>query len=73
MKLQAPLEFAEAVPSQVVPSYSTTTLLAAAVPVTVSVLALVMPSPVTALSGENEATVGAAIEVDAEPCCQTRT
>ena len=45
VKLQAPLEFAEAVPSQAAPSYSTTTLFAAAVPVTVRVLTLVIRRP----------------------------
>ena len=35
-------------------------LLAVAVPARVSVVALVMPSPTTPLSGENEAMVGAA-------------
>ena len=42
VRLQAPLAFTVAVPSWVVPSNTFTVLLAAAVPVSVSVLSLVM-------------------------------
>ena len=58
-KLQAPLPLAVAVPIWVAPSNTSTVLPAAAVPVRVRWLALVMPSPDVPLSGENEATVGA--------------
>src|ERR1035437_8921565 len=58
-KLQAPLAFAVAVPSLVLPSNTLTVLLASAVPLSVSTVALVMPSPTTPLSGENEVMVGA--------------
>ena len=58
-KLQAPLPFATALPSSVAPSKTLTVALASAVPVSVSVLSLVMPSPTVPLSVENEAMVGA--------------
>src|ERR1700749_956255 len=58
--VHAPLLFAVAVPSLVVPSYTVTVLLAAAVPVSVRVVSLVMWSPTTPLSVETEAVVGAA-------------
>src|ERR1017187_619189 len=64
-KLQAPLPLAVALPSSVAPSYTFTALLATAVPVSVRTFALVMPSPTTPLSGENEAMVGAAGPVEA--------
>src|ERR1035437_3077072 len=60
VKLQAPLPLAVALPSSVAPSYTFTVLLATAAPVSVRTFALVMPSPTTPLSGENEAMVGAA-------------
>ena len=46
-------------PSSVAPSYTFTVLLASAVPVSVSVLSLVMPSPAVPLSVENAAIAGA--------------
>ena len=46
-------------PSSVAPSYTFTVLLASAVPVRVSVLSLVMPSPTVPLSVENAAIAGA--------------
>src|ERR1035441_3481058 len=58
VKLQAPVPLAVALPSSVAPSYTFTVLLATAVPVSVKTFALVMPSPTTPLSGENEAMVG---------------
>src|SRR5260221_10022952 len=58
VKLQAPVPFAVALPSSVAPSNTLTVALASAVPVSVRTLALVMPSPVTPVSGENEAIVG---------------
>ena len=45
LKLQVPLAFAVAVPSLIVPPNSATLLLAAAVPLRVNDVALVMPSP----------------------------
>src|SRR5262245_15334807 len=60
MKLQAPLPFVVAVPIWVVPSNTVTVLLTAAVPLSVSVLSLVTPSPTAPLSLENEVMVGAA-------------
>src|ERR1035437_5079303 len=59
VKLQAPLPFTVAVPSLVVPSNTATVLLASAAPVSVSVLTLVMWSPTTPLSGENDVMAGA--------------
>ena len=53
------LPFAVVVPIWFVPSKTCTVLLAAAVPVSVSVLSLVIPSPTVPLSVENEAIVGA--------------
>src|ERR1700722_10569796 len=58
--VHAPVPSAVAVPSSVVPSNTFTVLFATAVPFRVSVLALVMPSPTTPLSGENEVIFGAA-------------
>ena len=46
-------------PSSVAPSYTFTVLLASAVPVSVSVLSAVMPSPTVPVSFENEAIAGA--------------
>ena len=60
VKLQAPLPFAVTVPSCVVPSYTLTVLFAAALPVNVSVLSFVIPSPATPLSTEIGPIVGAA-------------
>src|ERR1019366_6955194 len=51
--------FVVAVPSLVVSSNTVTALLAAAVPVRDSVVALVMPSPTVPLSGENDVMAGA--------------
>src|SRR5262249_61140916 len=59
VRLQAPLASAVAAPTCVEPSNTFTVLLAAAVPLSVSVLSLVMWSPTTPLSLENEAIVGA--------------
>jgi len=59
VKLHAPLPFAVAVPSCVVPSYTFTVLLAVAVPASVSVLSFVMASPAVPLSDENEVMIGA--------------
>ena len=59
VRLQLPLASAVAVPTCFEPSNTVTVLLAAAVPVSVSVLSLVMWSPVTPLSLENEAIMGA--------------
>src|ERR1035437_9435513 len=59
VKLQAPLPFTVAVPSLVVPSNTATVLLASAAPVSVSVLTLVIWSPTTPLSGENDVMAGA--------------
>ena len=50
---------AAVLPSSVEPSKTLTVLLATAVPVSVSVSSLVMPSPTVPLSGENEVMVGA--------------
>src|ERR1035438_9476769 len=60
VKFQAPLPLAVTLPSSFTPSYTFTVLFATAVPVSVKTFALVMPSPTTPLSGENEAMVGAA-------------
>ena len=46
-------------PSKVAPSYTFTVLLASAVPVSVRVLSLVMPSPTVPVSVENAAIAGA--------------
>src|SRR5262245_60652054 len=51
-RLHAPLALALAVPIWAVPSNTLTRLLASAVPVSVSTVALVVPSPTVALSGE---------------------
>ena len=59
VKPQAPLPFAVAVPIWFVPSNTVTVLFAGAVPVRVRVLSLVIPSPMTLLSVENEPIVGA--------------
>src|SRR5258708_28524505 len=59
VKLQAPVPLAVALPSSVAPSNTLTVALASAVPVSVSVLSLVMPSPIVPLSVENEAMLGA--------------
>src|ERR1019366_7288206 len=56
---QAPLALAVAVPIWMAPSNTCTVLPAAAVPVRVTWLTLVMPSPVTPLSGENDVIAGA--------------
>ena len=61
VRLQAPLEFAAAVPTWVEPSNTFTVLLAAAVPVSVSVLSLVIPSPTAPLSAEKETMAGVAV------------
>ena len=58
-KLQAPLAFAVAVPSVVLPSNTVTVLLASAAPVSVKTFTLVMPSPTVPLSSENEVMAGA--------------
>src|SRR5215510_3972238 len=60
VKVHAPLLFAVVVPIWVPPSNILIALLATAVPVSVGVLSLVMPSPTTPLSVENELIVGAA-------------
>src|SRR5579872_923849 len=57
-KLQAPLPSVVVVPSSVAPSKILIVVLASAVPVSVSALSLVMPSPTVPLSIENEAMVG---------------
>src|SRR5262249_22826733 len=57
--LHAPVLLAVVEPICVVPSNSFTVLFAAAVPVKVSVLSLVMPSPATPLSLENDTIAGA--------------
>ena len=72
VSVHAPLESAVAVPTCVEPSNTFTVLLAAAVPLNVGVWSLVMWSPATPLSVENEAEiVGAAMvttaAVDAAP------
>ena len=54
----APPPSAVAVPIWVAPSNTSTVMPAVAIPVRVTWLTLVMPSPVVPLSGENEATVG---------------
>ena len=59
VSVHAPLESAVAVPTCVEPSNTFTVLLAAAVPVSVGVRSLVIWSPTTPLSVENEAIVGA--------------
>src|SRR5262249_47812436 len=59
-KLQAPLAFTEAWPTDVVPSNTLTVLLASPVPVNVIDVAVVWPSPMGAVSGENKAMTGAA-------------
>src|SRR6185437_15566218 len=59
MKLHVPLAAAVAVPRTVAPSNNLIVLLASAVPVNVRVLSLVMWSPTTPLSVENEAMAGA--------------
>src|SRR3954468_2866702 len=56
---QAPLPLAVTVPIWLTPSHTCTVLPAAAVPVSTSVLSLVIPSPTTPLSVENVAIVGA--------------
>src|SRR5262249_50828170 len=53
-----PLPFAVVVPSSVAPSYSLIVVLASAVPLSVSVLSLVMPSPTVPLSVENDEMTG---------------
>src|SRR4029077_19568855 len=58
-KFHAPLAFAVAVPSSVVPSETFTVLFATAVPVSVRIAGSVMPSPTTPVSGENEVITGA--------------
>src|SRR6516165_6116617 len=58
-KLQAPLAFTEAWPTDVVPSNTLTVLLASPVPVNVIEVAVVW-SPTGDVSGENEAMTGAA-------------
>ena len=55
---QAPLPSAVAVPSNVPPSKTWTELSASAVPVSVSVLSAVTPSPTVPVSAENESMVG---------------
>ena len=78
-KLQAPLAFTEAWPTDVVPSNTLTVLLASPVPVNVIEVAVVWPSPTGAVSEENEAMTGAAVGVGgggggAEPvACTTDT
>ena len=57
-KLHAPFASAVVVPSNVDPSYTLIVLLATAVPLRVRTVALVMPSPSVALSGEYDVTVG---------------
>src|SRR5690348_11278469 len=57
--VQAPVLLAVALPSSGTPSKTLTVLLASAVPVSVRVLSLVMLSPTTPLSVENEAMLGA--------------
>lgn len=59
MKLQAPVLLAVAVPIWVAPSNTLMVAFAAALPVNVSVLSLVMPSPATPLSFEIFVMVGA--------------
>src|SRR5712664_2990727 len=59
VKFHAPLLLAVAVPTCAVPSNTFTVLFAAAVPVRVRVLSLVIPSPATPLSLENDAMTGA--------------
>src|SRR2546421_182661 len=56
---QALLPLAVAVPIWMAPSNTCTVLPAAAVPLSVRILSLVMPSPARPLSVENDATVGA--------------
>src|SRR5262249_56362928 len=58
VKLQAPAPLAVTLPSRLAPSKTFTVALATAVPVNVSVLSLVMPSPTTLLSVEYDAIVG---------------
>ena len=57
VSVHAPLESAVAVPTCVEPSNTFTVLLAAAVPLNVGVWSLVMWSPATPLSVENEAEI----------------
>ena len=57
----APLPSAGAVPICFIPSGNSTVLFASGVPVRVSVLALVMWSPILPVSGENELIVGALV------------
>src|SRR5690348_5890234 len=57
--VQAPVLLAVALPSSGTPSKTLTVLLASAVPVSVRVLSLVMLSPTTPLSVENEVMLGA--------------
>src|SRR5258708_11142342 len=59
VKLQAPVEFAAALPKRVAPSNTLIVLLASAVPLSIKVLSLVTPSPTVPLSFENEAMLGA--------------
>src|SRR6185312_17395067 len=58
VKLQAPAALATTLPSRLTPSKTFTVALASAVPVSVRVLSLVMPSPATLLSVEYDAMVG---------------
>src|SRR6185436_3683803 len=58
VKLQAPAPLALTLPSRLAPSKTLTVALASAVPVSVRVLSLVMPSPTTLLSVEYDAMVG---------------
>jgi hypothetical protein len=60
-KLQAPLAFAVAVPSSVIPAKMLTVLFATAVPARVRIVASVIPSPTVPLSGENEIIAGTAM------------
>ena len=59
VKPQAPLPFTVVVPIWIAPSNTVTVLFAAALPVRVSVVSLVIPSPTVPLSDENEAITGA--------------
>src|SRR5262245_39823693 len=59
-KLQSPLAFTEAWPTDVVPSNTLTVLLASPVPVNVIEVAVVRPSLTGAVSGENKAMTGGA-------------
>src|SRR6185437_5366679 len=60
VRLQWPVASTATVPISFLPSKTSTVLLATAVPVNVGVLSLVMWSPMTPVSGENEVIVGAA-------------